>query len=494
MSAQFFGVLLQWLAALAAAAVVCLWALSFLYRRSSKEAAFVRTGFGGEKVVVSGGALVVPVIHEVTPVGMGSARIAVECAKEDAAITKDRLRVDVAAEFHLAVRPEPAAVAAAAAALGDKTMQPAALAEHFGGQLRAALRAVAAESSMDELHDGRAAFAARVQEAAAAALEPSGVGLAAVAVVDVDQSDLAHFDSSNRFDAEGLTKLVEAIEERRQLRNDIEQAALVGIRRRNLQAEQETLALEEQSAAARLKQEQAVEAQRAQAAAAIAQDKAEREAEAAAVRVAAEQRAARERIAREQETQAAEVAARQQVEQARIAAEAGLDEKRVARERALRLMEIERAEQVRQREMAKEAAVLAASAAMHEAAAAADEARAAAAAAAERVAGAQAVARSEQQVRVRQVEAEGEAAAAAQLAEARAHPRGGRSRGRPHPQRRGERPERGRARGAAEGEADRQARGGDPREPQAAREDRRLQGGPRRRRRRAGAAPARSTR
>ena len=34
-----------------------------LYRRSSKEISFVRTGFGGEKVILGGGAIVLPVLH-----------------------------------------------------------------------------------------------------------------------------------------------------------------------------------------------------------------------------------------------------------------------------------------------------------------------------------------------------------------------------------------------------------------------------------------------
>ncbi|MGE5953512.1 MAG: flotillin family protein, partial [Qipengyuania vulgaris] len=38
--------------------------LAKLYRRASKEIAFVRTGVGGEKVVMNGGALVLPVFHE----------------------------------------------------------------------------------------------------------------------------------------------------------------------------------------------------------------------------------------------------------------------------------------------------------------------------------------------------------------------------------------------------------------------------------------------
>jgi uncharacterized membrane protein YqiK len=35
--------------------------VSRLYRRATKETSFVRTGFGGQKVIMNGGALVLPV-------------------------------------------------------------------------------------------------------------------------------------------------------------------------------------------------------------------------------------------------------------------------------------------------------------------------------------------------------------------------------------------------------------------------------------------------
>ena len=44
--------------------------LTRLYRRASKEVSFVRTGFGGEKVIMNGGAIVLPVLHELIPVNM----------------------------------------------------------------------------------------------------------------------------------------------------------------------------------------------------------------------------------------------------------------------------------------------------------------------------------------------------------------------------------------------------------------------------------------
>src|SRR3546814_20710899 len=81
---------------------------------------------------------------------------------------------------------------------------------------------------------------------------------------DVCSSDLLEFfNPANRFDAEGLTQLIEAIETRRKARNDIEQSSIVAIRSRNLEAEKETLDLERERESARLSQERALEALRA---------------------------------------------------------------------------------------------------------------------------------------------------------------------------------------------------------------------------------------
>ena len=75
------GTVLLWLIVLAIVVVIAVYMLRWLYRRSTKETAFVRTGFLGEKVVVNGGAFVIPVLHEITPVNMNVMRI--EVRRED---------------------------------------------------------------------------------------------------------------------------------------------------------------------------------------------------------------------------------------------------------------------------------------------------------------------------------------------------------------------------------------------------------------------------
>ena len=79
--------------------------LHWLYRRSSKDVSFVRTGLGGEKVVMGGGALVLPIVHDVTDVSMNTLRLEVQRTREKALITRDRMRIELQVEFYVRVMP-----------------------------------------------------------------------------------------------------------------------------------------------------------------------------------------------------------------------------------------------------------------------------------------------------------------------------------------------------------------------------------------------------
>ena len=114
--------------------------LTRLYRRASKEVSFVRTGFGGEKVIMNGGAIVLPVLHELIPVNMNTLRLEVRRAAEQALITRDRMRVDVTAEFYVRVKPTAESIATAAQTLGMKTMSPEQLKELVEGKFVDSLR------------------------------------------------------------------------------------------------------------------------------------------------------------------------------------------------------------------------------------------------------------------------------------------------------------------------------------------------------------------
>ena len=158
MAAQTFGTVLLWLIILAIAIVIAVYILRWLYRRSTKEVAFVRTGFLGEKVVVNGGAFVIPVLHEITPVNMNVMRIEVRRENGSALITKNRMRVDLIAEFFVRVGASRQLVAAAAQTLGRRTLQPEGIRELLEGKFAAAMRTVAAQMTLEEMHEKRSDY------------------------------------------------------------------------------------------------------------------------------------------------------------------------------------------------------------------------------------------------------------------------------------------------------------------------------------------------
>ena len=123
MTGQLIGQLILWLIVAVVVIAIIYWVMQWLYRRSTKEVAFVRTGFLGEKVVIDGGAFVWPIIHDITPVNMNTLPLAVARTREEALITKDRMRVDVEAEFYVRVRSDRTSVAKAASTLGRRTLE-----------------------------------------------------------------------------------------------------------------------------------------------------------------------------------------------------------------------------------------------------------------------------------------------------------------------------------------------------------------------------------
>jgi uncharacterized membrane protein YqiK len=343
-----------------------------LYKRATKEIAFIRTGLGGEKVVMNGGALVLPVLHETMPVNMNTVRLAVERNNVDALITLDRLRIDVKAEFYVRVAPDAGSLAMAAQTLGLRTMQPELLKDLVEGKFVDALRSVAAGMTMNELHEQRADFVQKVQQASSSDLAMNGLELESVSLTGLDQTSIEHFNANNAFDAEGLTKLTEQIELRKKARNDIEQDTRVQIETKNLEADKRSFEISRDNEFARLEQEREVEMRRAMQSSEIA----------------------REQAQRDQESQGAKIKAKQQVDSSQIEADRAVQEARIAQEQAI---EIARQDQ--------QIAIQNKSRDESQAKAAADEARARAVAAEEQVITARETEIAEREKRIELIEA-----------------------------------------------------------------------------------------
>ncbi|MDR3221276.1 MAG: flotillin family protein [Candidatus Accumulibacter sp.] len=304
---------------------------SRLYRRSSKEQSFVRTGLGGQKVVMDGGAIVLPVFHERVCINMNTLKLEASRAGADSLITLDRLRVDAVAAFFVRVIPSIEGVANAAQTLGQRTMHPASLRELVEDKFVDALRAAAVSMSMQQLLDRRADFIQAVQNAVSEDLLKNGLELESVSLTRLDQTPIKYFDAQNAFDAEGLTKLTQQTQQRTKERNDIEQDTSVAIAQKNYEATQLKLTIEKEQTFATLQQQQEVATRQAQQSAEIASITALREREAEQAKIDAQ------RLVQE-----AEVEKNRAIRQREIEADRGVQVSQIEQEKCTTLADQDR--------------------------------------------------------------------------------------------------------------------------------------------------------
>lgn len=320
-----------------------------LYRRSSKELAFVRTGLGGSKVMLDGGALVLPVFHEIVPVNLKTLKLVVRRAENEALITHDKLRADVTVEFYVRVQRNTESIEMAAQTLGDRTNDTALLKELVEGKFVDALRAVAAQMGLEDLHLQRSDFVQRVQGVVAEDLQKNGLELESASLTGLDQTDQKFFNPENAFDAEGLTKLKQQIEEKRERRFVIEQETEVAIKTKELEATEEKFTLAQRTEEARLNQEREIAFMQAQQTREIAEKEAVAEQLAESAKIEANRNIETARIAQKRdleiEDQKSQIDVAKQSEE-RVAAEASADRARITAKQQVDTSQIENDKQV----------------------------------------------------------------------------------------------------------------------------------------------------
>jgi uncharacterized membrane protein YqiK len=266
------------LVALAIAIIVYL--LHWLYRRSSKEVSFVRTGMLGEKVVISGGAFVLPIIHNITQVGMRTLSLSIKRAGDKSLITKDRMRAELVTEFFTKVPAEAKAVSTAAQTLGNRTLDPEHLKEVVAGRFADALGEVAAKMTLDEIQENRGQFVKEVAKIANESIGHTGLALETVSIISLDQAPIEMFNPANTFDSQGLTQLTEQIESRKKKRNDITQDTKISIENKNLETIQKELEIKKNEEFSKYQQEREISIQKAKERTETIKEKAEKEREA----------------------------------------------------------------------------------------------------------------------------------------------------------------------------------------------------------------------
>lgn len=336
--------------------------LHWLYRHSSKDQSFVRTGLGGERVVMGGGALIIPIVHDITRVNMNAIPVEIRRLGEQSLITRNKMRIDIIAEFFVRVVPTEAGVSAAARTLGERTQNPAALKEIVQGRFVDAMSAIASTMTMDEIHTNRGLYMNEVAALAATTLGSNGLELENASLTSLNQTDISVFDPSNAFDAEGLTQLTEQIEERRLLRNRIENESRIGIKLKDFETEQRALEIERDLEYARIEQAQAIEirkatqlaeieAERSTSTISIQNARVRSEQEAERIRIAKDRLIDSERINTQSEVRSLEIKKQQETEMTEIMSRRQLEMQRIQNRREVEAERIENEQHVKESEI-----------------------------------------------------------------------------------------------------------------------------------------------
>ena len=282
-------------------AVLIILFLSRYYRKATREISVVRTGQGGQKIILDGGCIALPFLHKFAEVNMRTSKLNIERTGPKSIITKDRLRVDVAAEFYVRVQASVEGVATAAQALAGKSFRAADLEEILEGKLVDAMLSVAARYTMDDLQDNRAAYANEVSKILDDNLAQNGLMLESISLTRIDQTPFHALDENNAFNALGMRRLAEIIAVNKKERAVIEADADVSVRQSQLDATKRKLTITREEEEAMIVQQQEIEIARSRSAAETAEEQALSEKRREEARIDREREVRRSEIVRDTE-------------------------------------------------------------------------------------------------------------------------------------------------------------------------------------------------
>jgi uncharacterized membrane protein YqiK len=313
------------------------------YVKTPVNNAFIRTGLGGKKVVIDGGAVVLPWVQSIQWISLETFKLQVFKGKKEAFITKDRLRVDIGAEFYVKISADPDSIERASRSLGDKSFSAEGIQSLVEEKLVSALRSAGAQVEMVHMHENRRGFGVTVMDHLQEPLMMNGLGLEDVSIFHLDQTDRAQLDPHNIFDAEGLRQIVAQVSQRNRERNEIERNTEVAIKRKDVEAVKVKLTLDQDREFAEAEQIRQVDTNRALQKAETEQYKHEQD-----------RRTREAEIAKQRAIREAEIQQEKGVREAEIRREAYLTQQMELRETA----EVDKERVVEETKRAKEIAIL----------------------------------------------------------------------------------------------------------------------------------------
>lgn len=317
-----------------------------IYWKSESRRAFVRTGLGGSKAVVGGGAFIIPLIQKIQWVDLGETKLTVSRKGKQSIITKDLLRADMEAEFYIRVKADADSVKQAATALGRRADNSETLKDFLEPKLLDVLQTIASQMKLKEIHENRGQYTEKVKDILNGDFQWKGLELTTVSLCSLDQTPIDFYNADNIFDSEGLLAIKDQTEKRKKELNEVEQEQAFLIQQKNVEVRKRFLNMEKERAFAEQDAHKDIEAQKEESERELTQfrlmerrqseetrilhDQGIKEKEIEKERILEEQR-----IAKELAVQLAEMKKIQDIEQTRIMSDTNIQSCAIKREIAL---------------------------------------------------------------------------------------------------------------------------------------------------------------
>jgi uncharacterized membrane protein YqiK len=323
------------------------------YRRCGADEALVRTGAGGNKVVIGGGVTVFPILHQLLRVSLRSLKLSVDRSGHMALVTRDKIRANVTTELYIKVEPLADDVMAAARSFGESNLDEHSIGDLIEGKLTDALRSVSANSSFMELHTNRKDFAESIQKVLSEELKKNGLTLENVSITGLAMVPVKDLNAADFFDSEGLMTITEQVKANARKTNQIERETEVAIQDQNVTARKKALELDETQKRIEADQSRRVQEYAATQAATMAKAVYEQQREQETAALMKHQLVETARIEQQRALEIAEAMRVSATREAQIASEKAQQAAGIAKEREIEAAQIEKMKTVEAAEIEK---------------------------------------------------------------------------------------------------------------------------------------------
>ncbi len=199
------------------------------YQKAGRGIVLVRTGFGGQQVVIDGGCLSLPFLHSTERITTSGIAITVRCEESQALMTADLIPVDLAMEFELRVELTESSIQLAARSVGGTNLNNDDLIAMYKGRFVDAMQAEVSRKTMADLHAGRESLGGDIKIRLAEGFHSMGLLLESASLLHLDQTSVSTLNEENILHAQGMRVIAEQVSENRKRRAEIEASAEVVI-------------------------------------------------------------------------------------------------------------------------------------------------------------------------------------------------------------------------------------------------------------------------